>query len=430
MGGDMQTSGGGIHPGKPIIWPTGKSSSTPVSSTPTTQTTGGVRQTATQTAPTSSSTAASQVAAPSKASPSAPPAAAVTVSRPLTVEDLRAHLMQIQIPDTDFNVKLASMMLKDGMELSRDNFAKVLSMLEGTNKGTNVQEAAIMLTMKGVDSPGALSVLGQFMADNPQMAAQLVALQESMGNLGTALGVAKGLMNPGLLAELAGLLSSFDESIKNLSEKYQFSGDNSTKLQDFMNNLRGIKSLLNGVQQQSNVSDSAEAQVLQASLSQASSKMASLMDNLTAQALLSQKGREEVNFQYQQVPNLEAKGLKNVEIVITREGQDKNSTIDYENTQVVLSMQTTNLGKMVCSMIVKGKKVYIIFVFNEKEHGDEARKSIASEFAELQKKLADKNFTVTGYQVKVDPAMCKVAPYLIAMLPNLEAQLRKIDLEA
>jgi hypothetical protein len=61
--------------------------------------------------------------------------------------------MQIQIPDTDFNVKLASMMLKDGMELSRANFVKVLSMLEGTNKSTNTQEAAIMLSMKGIDSP-------------------------------------------------------------------------------------------------------------------------------------------------------------------------------------------------------------------------------------------------------------------------------------
>ncbi|HTY12709.1 MAG TPA: hypothetical protein VMD02_00815 [Candidatus Omnitrophota bacterium] len=338
--------------------------------------------------------------------------------------------MQIQIPDTDFNVKLASMMLKDGMELSRANFVKVLSMLEGTNKGTNVQEAAIMLTMKGIDSPEALSVLGQFMADNPQMAAQLVALQESMGNLGTALGVAKGLMNPALLSQLAGLIGSFDDSVKELSEKYQFSGDNSVSLQDFMNNVRGMKALLDGVQQQSNVSDSAEAQVLQASLSQASSKMGSIVDNLTAQALLSQKGREEVNFQYQQIPNLEAKGLKNVEIVVTREGGDKKADIDYENTQVVLSLLTTNLGKMVCSMIVKGKKVYIIFVFNEKEHGDEARKSIAAEFAELQKKLAEKNFAVTGYQVKVDPAMCKVSPYLIPMLPNLEAQLKKIDLEA
>jgi len=191
-----------------------------------------------------------------------------------------------------------------------------------------------------------------------------------------------------------------------------------------------MKALLDGAQEKSTVSDSAEAQVLQAGMSNASSKLASVIDNLTAQALLSQKGREEVNFQYQQVPNSEAKSLKNVEIVVKREGQGKKAIIDYENTQVVLAMQTTNLGKMVCSMIVKGKKVYVIFVFNEKQYGDEARGLIANEFADLQKKLSEKNFIVSGYQVKVDPAMCNVNPYLIPMLPNLQAQLKKIDLEA
>ncbi|HVN66871.1 MAG TPA: hypothetical protein VMT55_00740, partial [Candidatus Sulfotelmatobacter sp.] len=118
MGGDMQTSSGGIHPGKPIIWPTGKSQSTPVSSSPTTQSSGSVRSS--QSSATSSSSAASAstaVSTPAKAASTPAAQSAATISRPLTIEDLRSHLMQIQIPDTDFNVKLASMMLKDGMEL-------------------------------------------------------------------------------------------------------------------------------------------------------------------------------------------------------------------------------------------------------------------------------------------------------------------------
>jgi len=428
--GEINTSAGGIHPGKPIIWPTGKGSGQPVSSPQTAESTGGVRQVPGRTASTGGAGAAAEVAAAPGKATTAAPARQAAVARPLTVEDLRSHLIQIQIPDTDFNVKLASMMLKDGMELSRANFVKVLSMLEGTNKGTNVQEAAIMLSMKGIDSPKALQVLSQFMAENPQLAAQLVSMQEAMGNLGTALGVAKGLLNPTLIAQLSSLLASFDGTVKNLAEKYQFSGDNSVKLNNFMSELRGLKALLSGVQDQSTVSDSAEAQVFQSALSQSGSKLSSIIDNLTAQALLSQKGREEVNFLYQQAPNAEAKSLKNVEIVVKRDGQGEKAVIDYENTQVVLAMETSNLGKMVCSMIVKGKKVYVIFVFNEKEYGDEGRRLIANEFANLQKKLGDKNFIVSGYQVKVDPAMCKVSPYLIPMLPSLEAQLRKIDLEA
>lgn len=426
--GDIGTSAGDIR-GKPIIWPSGKSSGQPVSSAPTTETAGGVRTSAPTSsaptapaAPTTAPTGTPATAAPARMAPS--------IARPLTIEDIKAHLIKINIPDTDFNVKLASLMIKDGMELSRANFVKLLSMLEGTSKGFNVQEAAIMLAMKGIDDPKALQILSQFFAENPQLASQMAALQEGLAGLNSAFSSSSTLLNSNLVAQLTALLSQFDETLRGLNEKYQFSGDSSINSSDLMDAMRGLKALLSGVQEKAVVSDSAEAQVLQANLSSTLSKMNSAIDNLVAQGLLSQKGREEVNFLYQQMPNTSAKPPQNVEIVVKREGQGKESNIDNENTQIVMSMDTTNLGKMVCSMIVKGKKVYVIFVFNEKEYGDDARNLIAAEFANLQKKLADKDFVVTGYQVKIDPAMCAIRPYLISMLPTLEAQLRKIDLEA
>ncbi|KAF0133481.1 MAG: hypothetical protein FD145_1280 [Candidatus Saganbacteria bacterium] len=425
--GEINTPSGGMNLGKPVIWPSGKASGQPITPSQTTQAAGGVRQIPGRTAPASATGRAEEVAPKTPAGAATKP---VSIARPLTVEDIKTHLLQIQIPDTDFNVKLASLMLKDGMELSRENFAKLFSMLEGTNKSTNMQEAAIILSMKGIDSHQALKVLEQFMAENPQLSAQLLAAQEALNSLTTALGVSKGLLDVNIITQMTALLASFDSKIKSLAEKFQFSGDNSLKLNDLLDSARAMKSLLDGIELKSQVSDSAEAQILQASLSSAKSKLSSIIDNLASQAILSQKGREEVNYQYQQIPNSEAKSLKDVEIVIKRDGQGKNASIDPENTQVVLAMQTLNLGKMVCSLIVKGKKVYIIFIFNEKDYGDEAREIIANEYASLQKKLADKNYSVTGYQVKVDPAMCKVKPYLIPMLPTLEAQLRKIDLEA
>jgi hypothetical protein len=321
-------------------------------------------------------------------------------------------------------------MIKDGLELSSENIVKLLSMLEGTNKSMSMQEAAIMCVMKGIDDPKALEVLGKFLSENPQLMQQLAALQESMGGLQTALGISQGLMDPGMVAQLTALLAQFDEALKALNEQYQFTGDNSVDQNGLLNGIKALKSMLEGVQNQAQVSDSAESQILQAGLSDTINKGAQIMDNIVAQALLSQKGREEVNFVYQQVPNQMAKSPQNTEIVVKRQGSEANSQIDYENTQVVMSMETLNLGKMVCSIIVKGKKVYVIFVFNEKEYGDEARELIANEYAKLQKNLAEKNFVVTGYQVKVDPAMCNIRPYLISMLPTLEAQLRKIDLEA
>jgi len=431
-GGELNTSAGGIHPGKPVIWPTGKSSSSssssaPVSSAPTTQTSGGVKTGApAQTAPTAPAKPA-DTAAPAKPTPAAP---APSVARPLTIEDIRAHLLKINVPDTDFNMKLASLMIKDGLELSSANMVKLLSMLGGTNKSLSLQEAAIMMLMKGMDDPKALESLGKFFSENPQMASQMAALQESMMALTTALGVSQGLLDPALVTQLGALMAQFDESLKMLNENYQFSGNNSVDANGMMNAMKSLKALLEGVQGKAQVSDSAEAQILQASLNETLNRTNQMIENLVAQGVLSQKGREEANFIYQQVPNSEAKTPQNMEIVVKREGAGEQSGVDYENTQVVMSLQTTNLGKMVCSIIVRGKKVYVIFVFNEKDYGDEARAMISKEFGNLQKNLADKSFVVTGYQVKVDPAMCAVRPYLISMLPTLEAQLRKIDLEA
>jgi hypothetical protein len=431
-GGELNTSAGGIHPGKPVIWPTGKSSSSssssnPVSSAPTTQTSGGVKTGApAQTAPTAPAKPA-DTSAPAKPTPASP---APSIARPLTIEDIRAHLLKINMPDTDFNMKLASLMIKDGLELSSANMVKLLSMLGGTNKSLSLQEAAIMMLMKGVDDPKALESLGKFFSENPQMASQMAALQESMMALTTALGVSQGLLDPALVSQLGALMAQFDESLKMLNENYQFSGNNSVDANGMMNAMKSLKALLEGVQGKAQVSDSAEAQILQAGLNETLNRTNQMIENLVAQGVLSQKGREEANFIYQQVPNSEAKNPQNMEIVIKREGAGEQSGVDYENTQVVMSLQTTNLGKMVCSIIVKGKKVYVIFVFNEKDYGDEARAMISKEFANLQKNLADKSFVVTGYQVKVDPAMCAVRPYLISMLPTLEAQLRKIDLEA
>jgi hypothetical protein len=137
-----------------------------------------------------------------------------------------------------------------------------------------------------------------------------------------------------------------------------------------------------------------------------------------------------VNYLYQQIPNAMTTPPKDLEIVVKRDGEGKKSQIDPRNTQVVMSLETDNMGKMVVSMIVKDGKVYFIFVFNEKDYGDQGRSLIAKEYGEFQQKLADKNFLITGYQVKVDPAMCNIKPYLIPMLPRLEDLLKKIDIEA
>jgi hypothetical protein len=429
MPGEFSAEGGGVHPGKPIIWPTGKSSSSPVSSSQQAQTSGGVRGVPTQ-APSkpgeaAPAQAATQAGAAAEAAAARP---APSVARPLTVEDVRAHLLSIQVNPNELNTKLASLMLRNGVELSRANFVKLLTMLQGTDKSQAMQEASVLLLMKGIDSPQAVKVLGQYFAQNPGMASQLLGMQEAVGNLISALGMGKGLLDANLVSQLAALLSQFDETFRTLSQKS--SGKGAINRESMLNDVRALKALLSGVQNKAPTSGKAEAQALSSALMQFQGKLDGVMQNMLAQAILSQSGRSEVNYMYEQVPNAMTSPPKDLEIVVKREGEGKDSMVDPRNTQVVMSFETTNLGKMVVSMYVKDNKVYVVFVFSEKEYGNDGRGLIAKEYGEFQQKLADKNYMITGYQVKVDPAMCNIRPYLIPMLPSLANLLKRIDIEA
>jgi hypothetical protein len=197
-----------------------------------------------------------------------------------------------------------------------------------------------------------------------------------------------------------------------------------------MSDIRALKSLIQGLQEKTPNNSQPEAQALTSSLSELQGKLDGVMQNLLAQAILSQKGRSEVNYYYQQIPNTMTNPPKDFEIVIKREGEGKESAIDPNNTQVVMSMETEGLGKIIITMIVKDKKVYVIFMFAEKNYGTQARTLIAKEFGDLQQKLMKNNYMVTGYQVKVDPAMCHIKPYLIPLLPNMDDLLKRISLEA
>ncbi|MDD5382563.1 MAG: hypothetical protein PHH60_02795 [Candidatus Margulisbacteria bacterium] len=423
---DFQAEGGGVHPGKPIIWPTGKSSSSPTSSSPQSQTTGSVKNVPTQATPTVAPTEAPKTTAP--ATPATPAPAAPTVARALTVEDVRAHLLSIQIEPNDFNVKLASLMLRNGVELSRANLVKIMTMLQGSDKSQAMQEASVLLLMKGIDSPQAAKILGQYFAENPGLASQFAALQEGVGNLTSALGMGQALLDANLIAQLSSVLSQFDQSVRNLSEKA--AGKPSMNRENLITDVRALKALLQGAQNKAPVSDSAGAQALSSSMMECQSKLDGIMQNLLAQSILSQSGREEVNYLYHQIPNAMTNPPKDLEIMVKREGEGKGAPVDPRNTQVVMSMETTNMGKMVISMYVKDNKVYVIFVFAAKDTGEQGRGLIAKEFGDFQQKLADKNYMITGYQVKVDPAMVSIKPYLIPMLPSLESILKKIDIEA
>lgn len=422
MAEDLTSSAGGLHPGRPVIWPTGKGSPQQTTSAQTTQTTGGVRNVPTQTptriAGAPSATAAAQAAATTAAT------AAQNIARAFTVQDLRQHLLNIQIPDTEFNVHLAQIMLKYGVEISRANFVKVMTMMEGTNMSSSVQEAAIALLLKGIDSPEALKILSNYFSQNPELASQILSLQQSIGSLQGSLGMGKAMLDPGLMSRIAAMLTQFDDLLKGLPGNYKFSEKEGVNREGLINDVRALKAFLGGIEEKSSVKGGGESEVLSASLSGAVNKLDNVLQNLVAQAIMSKgSDRQELNYQFYQIPNSLATPPKNFEIIIKRDNSEAKS-IDPQDTQIIMSVDTHNMGKVSIVMRVKDKKVSLLF----NTEASDAQNLIIRQSGDLKQKLFDKDYIAEGFQVKVNPTMCNIRPYLIPLI-GLD-DLLKINVEA
>ena len=75
-------------------------------------------------------------------------------------------------------------------------------------------------------------------------------------------------------------------------------------------------------------------------------------------------------------------------------------------------------------MKVKEKKISFLFNTETKD----VQNAIIRESGELKQKLLDRDYIAEGFQVKVNPTMCNIRPYLIPMI-GLDDLLR-INVEA
>jgi hypothetical protein len=114
---------------------------------------------------------------------------------------------------------------------------------------------------------------------------------------------------------------------------------------------------------------------------------------------------------------------KNLEIIIKRQNNEER-TIDPRDTQVIMSIDTHNMGKISILMRVKDNKVSFLFNTENKD----VQNSVIRESGDLKSKLMDKNYIAEGFQVKVNPTMCNIRPYMIPLI-GLEDLLR-VSVEA
>jgi Flagellar hook-length control protein FliK len=418
MADQLNTSAGSLHPGRPVIWPSGKSS--PTSSSPQAsagaQSSSAAAHTPAKVAPTPQEIAQAQAAAKVLERGQ--------VARQYTQADLKELLLAQNIADTEANEKLATAMLRYGVEVSKSNFGKLASMI-GSDASQTTQEAAILLLMKGIDSPAAAKTLSSFLADNPQLAAQLTSLKGNVQDLLTALAMGQNIMDGQLSGKLAAVLSQFGAEMDSVSGRYKFSGKGTMGRAELSSDLRALKALLDGVPGKQNLPDSAEGQIIESNINATSNRLGQMIQSVVSQAMLSkQSSKSEMNYSYYQIPNSLVKPSTTVDLIIKRSDKEGGKKIDPQDTQIIMSLETLNLGRVAVKMVIKGKNVD--FLFNAQN--DEVKSLIAGHSKELASSVSSKDYSVPKIQVNVNPSMCAIKPFLIPFL-GIE-DLMKIDVNA
>lgn len=414
MGDDMATSGGGLHPGRPVIWPTGK----PTPTAPSPQAAAGMQAPATpaKIAPTPQEIAKAQAAARELEQGA--------VTRQFNQADLKQLLISQNIADSQLNESLATAMLRYGVEVSKANFTKLAAMV-GSDPSQTTQEASILLLMKGIDSPAAAKNLSKFLSENPQLAAQLLSLKGNIADLLSALSMGKGIMNEQLAAQLMAVLGQFMEEMDNIPGKYKFSGKGSMGRAELSSDLRALKALLDDVPGRQKMPDSAEGQIIKSNVDATSNRLDQMIQSVISQAMLSkQSAKPDMNYSYYQIPNALVKPPTTVELIVKRSDKEGGKKIDPADTQIIMSLETLNLGRIAIKMVIKDKNVD--FLFNTQN--DEVKSLVMGNSKELASSVSGKDYIVPKIQVNVNPSMCAIKPFLIPFL-GIE-DLMKINVSA
>ncbi|MEK6557685.1 MAG: hypothetical protein AABZ14_05230, partial [Candidatus Margulisiibacteriota bacterium] len=219
-------SGGGMHPGAPIIWPTIKPTTQIVTESESvtesqSQSTSSSTSSPTTSRPTSTSSpqTSSTLSSSSTTSAATISSSSATVARTLSSQDISAQLMSVGLADTTENQQLASKMLEYGLELSEENFQQLFKALQNKGSNASVLASAFTALAKGVaTNQAAVRSLTQFFANENNLAAQFENLQASISHANQTLS-GQAVLNPSLANRLAALLSEFDLSLRKAQNK-------------------------------------------------------------------------------------------------------------------------------------------------------------------------------------------------------------------
>lgn len=197
-------SGGGIHPGAPVIWPEGKSE--PIQKTSSVAQTGEVKG-----GVASAGTSQAEMMTPEQKELMESVKQALVqqqtvISRKMAPEDLKRQLVDVfmrsGISATKENQEVALMMLQQGLELSPKNVAKVKTFAQAIEQQTIAQNGQTTLTATGKQASQVLNNASQQVLGQAQEMAKDGSVKQFLNSTGGA--NASTLVNGQLEQEVLG----------------------------------------------------------------------------------------------------------------------------------------------------------------------------------------------------------------------------------
>lgn len=416
---------------RPVIWPSSqktssgaRSSGGPATAAGDVAATGQVKEgfslqtTGARPAATAAPTASAAGAA---ATAGAAPTAAPTIATSYSVQQLVNVLLSLGIQPRQENVQLATLMVQHGIELTAENFTfvKQAAMMAGGVDALSNQLASMVAISRGVaDNPVALNALCQFLAKNPQIANQLMNLQQVLANLTTAF---NQLTN--LPPALQGQLAALSQSIGGLDQKIARGEIGRGEL---AKDARALKALLNGMEGMINKAQNQPGgQAAARALAQANQQTEEMLQNVLASSIFSQPkvntDTSQPNIYYAQMPNLSGQTPAQAEILIKREDRGKKK-INPRKTVLILGLDALVLGKLAIEIGVDEKKLDFKFTTAL----EEANSMIRGNFTDLRERLEKKGYESQRLRVVTEPPKTDFRQYLLPVI-NLE-DLRRVSI--
>lgn len=342
-----------------------------------------------------------------------------TIIRRMVPRDIVNQLVQLGIRPTAANRGLALKMLLNGLELSKQNFSLIESLTAGMNHDENIEQAAVILVNKGLPSRAAVQQLAGFLEKNPQLATQLNEVLANLAQVQTALaGQTLATISPQLMTQLAAVLASLEGYIlalpKELKDKLS-KGSAFLNRAELLTNMRAVRALVQGIEQQAKKEDAPSANTLLSSLAKLGQQAKDLTDSLMVQAVLSKPNEREDSamkeqFAYWQIPNSLNTPPKNIDLLVQRDPRDRNRTINPRKTKLILKTETPALGEIAIEVDIDNDD--LDFKFNSND--DEVRKLIQAEVDNLRQKVEALNYKTKS--VRVVKRNLDVKKYLIPTL--------------